>query len=152
MKLTILRGILAAAILSSGCAENTVSAPSVIPQPVKMIPGKGAFTLNSSATIKYTGGEYAEGVANYLAGLLRPSTGFILKTEEGTGGAVNLIVDTTLAWQPEEYRLTVEKKRVTLTGCTPAGLSRGVQTLRQLMPEAIGNTSVVKGVRWTMPC
>ena len=38
----------------------------------------------------------AEGVANYLAELLRPATGFALKTEEGTGGAINLVIDTAL--------------------------------------------------------
>lgn len=152
MKIKTLPVILAVVILASACSENQVSAPSVIPQPVQMTTGKGAFILTQSATIKYTGGEYAEGVANYLAELLRPATGFTLKTEEGTGGAVNLVIDTALAWQPEEYRLTVEKKRVTLTGCTPAGLSRGVQTLRQLLPAAIESSSVVNGIKWTMPC
>ncbi len=143
---------LAAAIIASGCAEKQVSAPSVIPQPVQMTAEKGVFTLTSRAIIKYNGSESVKGVANYLAELLRPATGFNLKTEEGTGGAINLVIDTTMAWQPEEYLLTVDKKSVTLTGCTPAGLSRGVQTLRQLFPAAIENSSVANGIKWTIPC
>jgi hexosaminidase len=144
--------ILAAAIFASGCSEKKVSAPSVIPQPVQMTTLKGVFSLSRSAIIKYNGSDYAGGVANYLAELLRPATGFTLKAEEGAGGAINLVIDTTLAWQPEEYLLIVDKKSVTLTGCTPAGLSRGVQTLRQLLPAAIENSSVVKNIKWTIPC
>jgi hexosaminidase len=151
MKKHVIPVILAVAIVASGCAGKQVSEPSVIPQPVQMTAGQGTFILKPAAIIKHSGSESAKGVANYLAELLRPATGFTLKTEEGSGGAINLVIDTTLAWQPEEYRLTVDKKSVTLTGCTPAGLSRGVQTLRQLLPSAIGNTSVVKGMKWTIP-
>ncbi|HSO77655.1 MAG TPA: beta-N-acetylhexosaminidase, partial [Bacteroidales bacterium] len=152
MKKYVIPVILAVALIASGCVEKQATEPSVIPQPVQMTGEKGAFTLTPRAIIKYSGGEYAEGVANYLADILRPATGFTLKTEEGVGGAINLVIDTTLAWQPEEYSLTVDKKSVTLTGCTPAGLSRGVQTLRQLLPAPIENSSVVNGIKWTIPC
>ena len=152
MKIKVLTVILTIVLLVCSCGKKQAPLPSVIPQPLKMTVEKGTFTLTPSATIKYTGGESASDVAEYLAGLLRPATGFILKTEEGGGGEIDLIIDTTLDWQPEEYRLTVEKKNVTLTGCSPAGLSRGVQTIRQLLPPAIENSSAVKGIKWKMPC
>ena len=152
MKKFVIPVIIAVALIVSGCKEKQTYEPSVIPQPVQMTEEKGAFTLTPRAIINYSGGVYAGGVANYLAELLRPATGFMLKTEEGAGGAINLVIDSALAWHPEEYRLTVEKKSVTLTGRTPAGLSRGVQTLRQLLPAAIEYSSVVNGIKWTIPC
>ncbi len=69
MKKYVIPVILAVAIIASGCAEKQVYAPSVIPQPVQMTTEKGVFTLTPSSIIKYNGGEYAEGVANYLAEL-----------------------------------------------------------------------------------
>ncbi len=152
MKLQVLPVILASLLIISGCADKQASAPSVIPQPVQLTTQKGSFTLTPSAVINYSGSEYSAGEASYLAEMLRPATGYALKTEEGTGGSINLVIDTTLAWQPEEYRLTVSNKQVTLTASTPAGLSRGVQTIRQLLPVAIENRSVTGGEKWTMPC
>jgi hexosaminidase len=126
--------------------------PAIIPKPVHMIQGNGSFILRPSAEISYTGGEWAKNEAFSLAELLRPATGFTLAVKEGTGGAVNLVIDTTLVMNPEGYILTVGKRKVTVTGNTPAGLSRGFQTLRQLLPPQIEIDSIVKGVKWTMPC
>ncbi len=134
------------------CTTKPVSMPVIIPQPVHMEQEKGSFTLRPSAEINYTGGELAENVAGFLAEMLRPATGFALETEEGTDGAINLVVDTALKMNPEGYLLTVEKKQVTLTGCTPAGLSRGLQTIRQLLPVLIESDTLIRGIKWTMPC
>ena len=112
----------------------------------------GSFTLRRSAEIQFTGGAQAEDVAGYLAEMLRPATGYPLETEEGNDGAINLVLDTTLDWHPEEYNLRVEKKKVTLTGSTAEGLFRGVQTIRQLLPAESEKASTVTGVKWTMPC
>ena len=113
---------------------------------------KGSFILRPSAEINYTGGKWAEDVAGFLGEMLRPATGFALETEEGTDGAINLVIDTALKMNPEGYLLTVEKKKVTLTGCTPAGLSRGLQTIRQLLPVQVESDTVIRGIKWTMPC
>ncbi|MBE0666927.1 MAG: family 20 glycosylhydrolase, partial [Bacteroidales bacterium] len=152
MKTKILPAILASFLIVSGCADKQASVPSVIPQPVQLTTQKGSFTLTQSAVINYSGSEYSAGEASYLAEMLRPATGYALKTEEGTGGSINLVIDTTLAWQPEEYRLTVSRKQVILTACAPAGLSRGMQTIRQLLPVATENRSVTGGEKWTIPC
>ena len=134
------------------CTTEPASMPVIIPQPVHMEQEKGSFTLRPSAEINYTGGELAENVAGFLAEMLRPATGFALETEEGTDGAINLVVDTAIKMNPEAYLLTVEKKKVTLTGCTPAGLSRGLQTIRQLLPVLIESDTLIRGIKWTMPC
>jgi hexosaminidase len=134
------------------CTTELTSEPVIIPQPVHMEQEKGSFTLRPSAEINYTGGEWAKNEAGFLAEMLRPATGFALETEEGTDGVINLVIDTALKMNPEGYLLTVEKKKVTLTGCTPAGLSQGLQTIRQLLPPEIASSTIISGVKWSMPC
>ncbi|MBE0667714.1 MAG: hypothetical protein IH593_08565, partial [Bacteroidales bacterium] len=96
MKTKVLPAILAIFLIVSGCADKQASVPSVIPQPVQVTTQKGSFTLKPSAVINYSGSVYSAGVASYLAEMLGPATGFALKTEEGTGGSINLVIDTTL--------------------------------------------------------
>ena len=134
------------------CTTRPVSVPAIIPQPVQIEQEKGSFTLLPTAEINYTGGEWAKNEAGFLAGMLRPATGFPLETKEGSDGAISLVIDTTLDMNQEGYILTVGKRKVTLTACTPAGLSRGFQTIRQLLPPQIESDTVVRNVKWKMPC
>jgi hexosaminidase len=94
----------------------------------------------------------AAGVAEQLALALRPVTGYELAFAEGVNGDISLATDTSREWKPEEYLLTVEKKKVTLTAGTAGGLFRGIQTLRQLFPPQIFGTEPVESVKWLAPC
>jgi hexosaminidase len=152
MKANPILPFLALSVFFFSSSDQQTTLPAIIPQPVKIESGKGTFTMHPSAEIKFTGGEWAKNEAGFLAEILRPATGFALETEEGTDGAINLVIDTALDMNPEGYLLTVEKKKVILTGCTPAGLSRGIQTIRQLLPPEIESSTVAGGVKWTMPC
>ncbi len=94
-------------------------------------------------------------MARLLAETLRPATGFRLPVTtvrgEPAGGDVALVLrpgDRALG--DEGYRLTVEPGRVTLAARAPAGLFRGVQTLRQLLPAAIEAPTRQSG-SWHVP-
>ena len=152
MKIYHFLSVMAVSAAIVSCTAKPASESAIIPKPVKVEQGKGTFTLRPTAEINYTGGEGAAGVADFLAEMLRQATGFALETEEGTEGAINLVIDTTLNRNPEEYHLTVEKKKVTLSGCTPTALSRGIQTIRQLLPPEIESDTIISTVKWTMPC
>jgi len=89
------------------CNNQPAAVPGIIPKPVRMEQGKGSFTLRPSAEINYTGGEWAKNEALFLAELLRPATGFPLAINEGTGGDINLVIDTALVMNPEGYILKV---------------------------------------------
>jgi len=90
--------------------------------------------------------------AAQLALALRLATGYELAFAEGDKGDISLAVDTSREWKPEEYHLTVAKKRITLAAGTAEGLFRGIQTLRQLFPPQIFGTKPVEGVKWLVPC
>ena len=134
------------------CNTGHESLPAIIPLPSQMEVTGGAFILQPSARISYTGGDEAAAVADQLAEVLRPATGFALKTSEGAGGNITLLIDTSGEWNPEEYRLSVTKRKVTLTAATPEGLFRGIQTIRQLLPPQIESSMLLSNVKWTMPC
>mgnify|MGYP002388083140 CR=1 FL=1 len=140
-----------AAFLAS-CQTAQVPEPAVIPQPVMIDQKPGSFTLAPDATITSTGGPEAEAVAEQMASMLRPATGFELKSSGGSNGDIRLLIDTSGVWKPEEYRLSVSKRQVTLTAATPEGLFRGIQTIRQLLPPQAGSPGIVNDVKWSMPC
>ncbi|MBE0679008.1 MAG: beta-N-acetylhexosaminidase, partial [Bacteroidales bacterium] len=152
MKIKYLLTIMAVSAILISCETKQKVLPAIIPLPVQIEVAGGAFILQPSTRINYTGGNEAAAVAEHLAGLLRPVTGFALKASEGNGGDIRLLIDTSGVWKPEEYRLTVKKRNVTLTAATPDGLFRGVQTIRQLLPPQIESSILVSDVKWTMPC
>ncbi len=157
----------------SGCEQQSGSMPDspasavqsaepmLIPKPVSCKTTGGSFTLTDAAALYVEGNSSAEteelySVAEYLAGELRPATGYpleVVKSSTPNTGGIRL---TTMGADPdlgdEGYRLKVTSDGVTLSAATAEGLFRGVQTIRQLLPAEIEKDGPVTGVAWTMPC
>ncbi|WP_309061443.1 beta-N-acetylhexosaminidase [Streptomyces sp.] len=116
----------------------------VIPAPASVEPGGSPYRITEDTRIRVDGSRETRRVGAYLAGVLRPSTGYRLPvTEHGRGG-----IRLRLAKGPfgaEGYRLDSGRSGVTLTAAEPAGLFHGVQTLRQLLPAAVEKDSVQPG-------
>src|SRR5690606_1284663 len=98
--------------------------------------------------------EGAAGVARYLAGLLRPATGFDLPVEAGSP----LEVDNTVLLAvrerdegPEGYTMTVTPGRIEIEAASAQGVFYGVQTLRQMLPVEIESVEPVPGAVWEVP-
>ncbi|MBQ1119444.1 beta-N-acetylhexosaminidase [Streptomyces sp. B15] len=77
-------------------------------------------------------------VAEHLAELLRPATGYRLPitTRPGRDG-IQLRLGGHRGLGAEGYRLDVSERAVRLGAREPAGLFHGIQTLRQLLPAAV---------------
>jgi len=122
-------------------------ADAVIPAPVHVVHAADVtFTLPGSATIASD----APDIGDYLAGILRTSTGFAIPTSAGTAtielrlsGAPSVVGD-------EGYGLTVTGDSVVVRARKAAGLFAGVQTLLQLLPPAVQGKVVAAGP-WTIP-
>jgi hexosaminidase len=117
--------------------------------------GGDAFVLSDSMTILVDSGnaEVAR-TAEQLAALLRPSTGFVIPIASSGAPvrrAIALRLSTDAALGPEGYRLTVSVDSVRITAYTPAGLFRGVQTLRQLLPPQIESHMKLGEMAWMVP-
>ena len=158
-------------LLASACRPRTTPDPqpapiTVIPAPASLTPQRGApFALTDSATIWVSGDSVAVWpVAEALAVQLRPPTGFPLPIRRAAGGPIprhgiqlSLGASPRVAAEPlvggaENYGLVVTADSVAVTGSAPAGLFRGIQTLRQLFPFGIeAENSVIKMGNWLLP-
>ncbi|MFE2597825.1 beta-N-acetylhexosaminidase [Streptomyces sp. NPDC059396] len=132
----------------------------VVPAPERVRPGGSPYTLTSATRILADGASRtdtreARRIGSYLAGLLRPSTGYALPVTEPKGDrdardGIRLRLGTgDRSLGTEGYRLESGRHGVTITAREPAGLFHGVQTLRQLLPAPVEKRSTQR-VRWTV--
>lgn len=125
--------------------------PAVIPAPQSMTMDNGDPFVMTPGTEIDVHGDGALAVGNYLAALLRPSTGYPLPVSAVPGGkpAIDLrIADVGLG--SEGYVLEAGPNQVLIRASTPEGLFHGVQTLRQLLPPEVESRTVQQG-QWTVP-
>ncbi|RLD68388.1 MAG: beta-N-acetylhexosaminidase [Bacteroidetes bacterium] len=144
--------ILMAGIMS--CKENVpmdLAQESIIPKPVSIMATNSSFKLEEGLSI-YVKGEAEElnQIGQYLAKTLKPSTGFEIEVqstdkEPGAGNIYLTISDSETELGEEGYELIVTENLISLNADKPAGLIRGIQTLRQILPPKIESTTVEQG-------
>jgi hexosaminidase len=134
---------------AGGRGEAAPAFPNVVvPVPVSALAATGGpFTLTRTATISTD----VPGIGDYLAGILRASTGFPLPVSAGADGTVALVLSGAPARVGDEgYQLTADAHRVVVRAAKPAGLFAGVQTLLQLLPPGAQSPTPVT-VPMTVP-
>lgn len=145
--------------LQSAPPLTMLSAHRLVPAPASVTSVDGspfALTATTTIVVPASGGEAAR-VGAWLATLLRPATGLVLPVSAGDGtvpsGTIVLRLGGEASLGAEGYDLTIAADSVRLVAAEPAGLFRGVQTLRQLLPAAIESEQSVAGMpkEWTVP-
>lgn len=132
--------------------QASVRFKSIIPRPVSASADGNAFLLTSDTKIIVEGQDNGlKGVANFLAEKLRSATGFdIPVTADDGSNAASIIMrlkdDADLG--QEGYALSIDENRIEISAASAVGVYWGTQTLRQLLPEALERTSIVKDVDW----
>jgi hexosaminidase len=127
----------------------------VIPKPQSVTPSAGTFTLAAGAAILVEPpSAEITAIGQYLADKLNPATGYGIGVAGTTGRPANgniyvttVGADATLG--EEGYVLTITPELITLQAAQPAGLFRGIQTIRQLLPASIESAS--QPGPWTLP-
>ncbi|MFD5781115.1 beta-N-acetylhexosaminidase [Streptomyces sp. NPDC126933] len=139
-------------------ARTPVTTPlgQVVPAPARVRPGGSPYAITARTRILVDEGPRRDArevrrIGSYLAGLLRPATGYALPVTDDRGAAgIRLRLgagDRSLG--EEGYRLESGRGGITLTAHKPAGLFHGVQTLRQLLPVSVEKDSRQRGP-WTI--
>ncbi|MCK1820169.1 beta-N-acetylhexosaminidase [Streptomyces sp. XM83C] len=140
--------VASAGVLTAGSAPAASAAPvpldRIIPAPAEVTPGATPYRITAGTRIRVDDDPEVRRVGEYLAGILRPSTGYPLPVTT-TGAAGILLRLAPGPYGTEGYRLDSDASRVTLTAATPAGLFHAVQTLRQLLPPAVEKDTVQPG-------
>ncbi|MER6348996.1 beta-N-acetylhexosaminidase [Streptomyces sp. NPDC001595] len=122
---------------------------ALLPAPTKAHGRPGRFTFHPGTHLRVSAG--AEPAASLLRTLLAPATGLPLRPADD--GTVVLALDPALTGLGTEgYGLTIGPHSVLLRAARLDGLLRGVQTIRQLLPEAALARAPQPGVAWTLPC
>lgn len=162
---SVLKTMMAAGLVSAGAYEvsakpgNEQSSHAsrlqdVVPTPVETTARPIEYRLTEDSAIAARSVD-ARGVAEYLAELLRPATGYELPVVEGPPRGRAGGIELRLTGAPEEvgeegYRLSVTPHAVRIRANHPGGLFNGVQTLRQLLPPDIEHETEQSGP-WTVP-
>ncbi|MCX6254926.1 MAG: beta-N-acetylhexosaminidase [Bacteroidia bacterium] len=146
-------------VIQMSCMTKTpsdLSKESIIPMPVSITATGNYFALKTNTNI-YIQGESAElkQIGLYLADRLKPSTGFEIEVKSISkapgAGSIYLTMDgADVKLGDEGYELTITNKLVKLGANSPAGLFRGIQTIRQILPAKIEMATQQKGP-WEIP-
>ena len=146
------------AVICATCGERSRAAEdpapiSIVPQPVDVIRGTGAFVIDPKTRVVAGGPAAVE--AKMLVEYLAPALGYRLELHaaaQPADGTISLRIDPALKLPGEDgYRLEVTATRVDLSAAAPAGLFYGIQTLRQLLPAQVFSAKPVDGIDWTVP-
>ncbi|WP_111669527.1 beta-N-acetylhexosaminidase [Algoriphagus litoralis] len=149
MKKHILAAILGATFALGACEKSPVlSESALIPLPQEITDGSGSFQLTSEIGIRLIGsGENLTRIGEHLAEKLRPATGFDIPVSFDSG---EVILELTGSEDSEGYEIQISDTEVKITSSGEAGLFYGVQTLLQLFPAQLANTSV-QTMDWVLP-
>ncbi|WP_329117616.1 beta-N-acetylhexosaminidase [Streptomyces sp. NBC_01465] len=128
---------------ASATAPEVRALDQIVPAPAAVAPGGSAYAITSRTRIQAEGPREVRAIGSYLAGVLRPSTGYRLPVTGGGGGdGIRLRISAyEKSLGDEGYRLVSGAHGVTITARKPAGLFHGVQTLRQLLPASVEKDS-----------
>lgn len=129
---------------------------NLIPFPASIRPGEGTYALHSNTSIFiHPDQEEISLIGQFLADRLRPATEFdlpVLPAETFSSNGILLMRGGTEADLGEEgYELVVKPEGIVLRAPHPAGLFRGAQTIRQLLPPSIEARTPQSG-SWQINC
>lgn len=125
-------------------AQNTADF-NVIPEPQSVeLSGKPAFVLDKNTRIVYAEGcAEMERNARFLQDYVEKNTGLRLLVSTNfakpQANSIVLALDKNIDGD-EAYKITVDKKYITISALKPAGLFYGIQTIRKALPSEKSST------------
>jgi len=151
LSLLLLAALFFAMLSCDSKKEEVNNLNLLIPKPQETTATGKNFLLQQNSSIVISA-DTLKPIANFLADILRKSTGYqIPVASEASGANIVLALKEDATLGGEGYELNVNEDKVELTAPTVAGLFHGVQTLRQLFPAQVESTSVVQNVTWNVP-
>ncbi|MGL5354573.1 MAG: family 20 glycosylhydrolase [Clostridium sp.] len=144
----------------SGAEPVSIRDGGIIPKPLSYEVSDGDFQLSKSTSIYVKGNSDEESDEIYIiAELIKSefmlSTGFDFNIIKSNNVPDDSIYLTTVGGEEsqgnEGYKIDTKTNGVKIVAYKPEGISRGVQTLRQLLPSDIEKSTVVNDINWVIP-
>ncbi|MFT6370974.1 MAG: hexosaminidase, partial [Maribacter sp.] len=133
-----------------------LSTENLIPKPLKVIPTNTAFALDEFTAI-YTakGATGFQEVAEFLADKLSKKINLQVPVNDESLQTVARVIyinqsDSTELNAPEAYQLYITQDSIIINSNTAEGAFRGIQTLRQLVPDSSNDTLALQKI-WPVP-
>ena len=151
------RGLIILAVLLVSCAKvQGPSEPQIIPQPGFLQMSEGSFRIDKGTTLFVEAGDSAVlRTVGFFNDRLKEAAGFTLKVvsddplrHRGEKGIFWL--DAGL--KEEAYSLIVRPDMVRVEYGSGAGAFYALQTILQLLPDAVFASAPQRGVEWALPC
>ena len=144
-------------LLLAACAPGREAAQiSIIPQPAFLQAEEGEFVLDRNVPVYIDSPDSALlRTAAFLNERLQKAAGFSLKLIQDdplVHGNEKGIFFLDAGLKTEAYNLDVTPARIVVEYGDGAGAFYAVQTLLQLLPEAVFASGKQAGVRWSLPC
>ena len=151
--------------LPSSCTElpqkidypkTDLSKAPLIPKPLHLVATNSAFGLDSKTVIYTTQTDRGfEEVGRFLAHKIEMRLGLDIYVNKAATDSVERIIyinqtDTIKAASDEGYQLDIRNDSILLNAKTAAGAFRGIQTLRQLIPDQ-SNDTIAAQPMWLIP-
>lgn len=140
--------------------EGSEERIKIIPKPMSYQSKEGKFILTKDSSIYIKGSndeetEQIRWVAEFIREKLSSSTGFdleIITSDKPVDGSIYLTtINSSENLGYEGYEIDTTSKGVKIIAYKPEGISRGVQTLRQILPPEIDSNKVVDNIEWIIP-
>lgn len=133
-----------------------LSKVSLMPKPLKTVPTHSAFALDQFTAIYTAKGDTGfEQVGKFLSKKLKSKIDLEIPVNQATSNTVERIIyinqsDSVTLGTPEAYQLYINQDSIILNANTAEGAFRGIQTLRQLVPETSNDTLAEQSI-WPVP-
>ncbi|MGL1885386.1 MAG: beta-N-acetylhexosaminidase [Reichenbachiella sp.] len=136
--------------------KTELTSENIIPKPLITISSNSGFALDQY-TVIYTSTETDEmkEAGNFLAARIESKTGLVMPVNIDTVTNVETIIYLNQSPNPdlngaEAYQLNITQDSILLNANTSAGIFRGLQTLRQIIPET-SNDTLASNPIWVIP-
>ena len=137
--------------------ETDLTQEHLIPYPRSVKASNGGFALDPYTGIHTSSDESGEfeAIGLFLAKKIAAKTGLTLPVNdmevERTDRIINIVQKDSISLAGSEaYELHIGRDTITLASTSPQGACRGVQTLRQLIPEK-GMDTIAEFPIWRVP-
>lgn len=137
--------------LAGMCADDLTPTPiSIVPSPVRIVPGNGNFTISAGTVFSVENQEQAAIARNFI-GLFTKSSGITPQLTMGKSEKSQLRFTTDSSFKSEAYLLEVTPEDIQVKASDTKGFFYALQTLRLLLPAAIEGNQPVKDMVWSIP-